>query len=947
MRPIIGLLLSLLTGCTPFLLRPSALEPLPADTSVRIGELENGLRYYIRENHEPRARAELRLVVNAGSVLEAEDQRGVAHFVEHMAFNGTTNFEKQALVDYLEHIGMRFGPDVNAYTSFDETVYLLTVPTDSAGVLDTGLQILEDWATGISFDSLEVEKERGVVIEEWRLGRGAGSRMQEKQLPVLLRGSRYADRLPIGTRESLQRFDIEAARRFYRDWYRPDLMAVVAVGDFDPDSMEAKIREQFSDIPPRGGPERRNFGVPEHDETLISVATDEEATAATVSLNTKREPSRWTTVADYRRWIVETLASSMINNRLTEYTQRPNSPFLDVSSFQGRFLRPVSAYVLTARVPPNGVERGMRELLREIVRVRQHGFTESELEREKTQLLRRAQQRYTERHRITSASFAADYTAHFLYGGTLVAAEDEYELYRRLVPGITLPMVNAVAKEWMRMANRVILVSMPESDTIRVPAEWRLESIVRTMERLRTTPYDDTQVDAPLLGYQPEPGPVVSERKYEELGIVEWELENGVRVLAKATDFREDEVLMVGRSPGGSSLVSDEDYLAALTAPAVVQAGGLGELSQTELRKLLAGKVAGVGVDLSEQHEGVSGAASLQDLETLLQLVHLKFVAPRLDSLAIEAYRQQARSTIALRSRDPDQVFVDSLRAILSQYHPRALPLTVEDFERLDVERSFEIYRDRFGDASDFTFYFVGSFEVDSLRPLVERYLGSLPSRGRTEKGRDTGVEPPSGVVTRTIRRGHESRARTQIVFTGPIEFERDRLYELDLLAGVLRIRLRETLREELSGTYGVSVGAGAVAEPRPRYQVGIAFGSEPERMTELTQAVFQVIDSLQTYGPTRNDFLKAKEMALRARQTDLRTNRFWIERMLSYDQHDWPLEGILDLPEWLDRASEETIRRAARMFLDGGRYVQVTLLPEGSAPADTVEGVAGTELRR
>ena len=942
MRATIVALLVVLSGCAPFLGGRPGPELLPTDPDVRMGELDNGMRFYIRENHEPQARAELRLVVNAGSVLEASDQRGVAHLVEHMAFNGTENFERQALVDYLERIGMRFGPDVNAYTSFDETVYLLTIPTDSAGLLETGLRILEDWASGITFDSVEVEKERGVVIEEWRQGRGAGSRMQEKQLPVLLRGSRYAERMPIGTIESLRSVTVEAARRFYDDWYRPDLMAVVAVGDFDADSMEARIREQFADLPARPGPRRREFSIPEHDETLVSVATDSEASSATVSIHTKRPPSSWLTIDAYRRWITESLASGMLSNRLTEFIQRPGSPFLDVSSFQGRLLRPVSAYVLTARLPADGVERGTRELLREVARVRQHGFTPAELDREKTQLLRRVEQRYAERHRTSSASYAADYAAHFLYGGTIVSDEDDYQLYRRIVEEVTLRQVNSVAQEWTRSRNRVVLVSMPRNDSIRPPGEGRLESIVRAMETVRTEPYSDSLLTQPLLGTLPAFGDIVEEREHPAVGVTEWVLENGARVLLKPTDFRDDEVLMVARSPGGSSLVPDEDYLAALTASAVVQAGGLGELSQIELRKLLSGTVAGVGAEVSELHEGLAGAASGRDLETLFQLMHLRFVAPRRDSLAIEAYRQQARSTMSLRSASPDQVFSDSLRAILTQNHPRAQPLRAADLDRLDVDRSFEIYQDRFADASDFTFYFVGSFTLDSLRPLVRRYVASLPGLGRDERGIDVGIRTPAEVVKRTVRRGSEPRARTQIVFSGPLDFARERVHELNILAAVMRMRLRETLREELSGTYGVQVAAGAAGQPRPRYQVSVAFGGEPERMEELTEAVFAIVDTLRTRGPTADDVLKAREMELRQRETDLRTNRFWIERMLSYDQHGWPLEQILDLPEWLARVDEGFVRSAALRYLDPARYVQVTLLPSSGAGED----VAGTELR-
>jgi zinc protease len=560
-------------------------------------------------------------------------------------------------------------------------------------------------------------------------------------------------------------------------------------------------------------------------------------------------------------------------------------------------------------------------------------------------------QRYEERHRATSAGFAADYAAHFLYGGTLVSIEDEYDLYQRIVPGITLRMVNAVAEDWMRIDNRVILINMPVSDSVRPPRESRLRALIHSVDAARTAPYVDSLSAAPLLGISPLPGSIVTERSYQAIGVTEWTLGNGARVLLKPTDFRDDEVLFVARSPGGSSLLPDADYRAAITATAVVQAGGLGELSQVELRKRLAGTIAGIGADISEVHEGLSGAASARDLETLFQLIHLKFTSPRLDTAAIEAYRQQARATLALRAAAPEQAFVDTLRTILSQGHPRARPPTAELFNRLDIDRSFAIYADRFADASDFTFYLVGAFSLDSMRPLVLRYLASLPSVGRLERGRDVGIRSPDGVVRATVRRGREPRARTQIVFAGPIELDRNIVYELDALAGVLRIRLRESLREDLSGTYGVDVRAGAAGEPRPRYQLSIAFGADPERVTELTGVVFEVIDSLRAVGPTAGDLAKVKEMELRERQTDLRTNRFWIEAMLSYDQQGWPLTAILDYPAWLAGLDAEVVRRAAIRYTDPATHVQVTLLPAsgvgelgGSAGIDR-EGVANPEL--
>lgn len=933
-----------LTGCA---MNPRA-RPLPADTMVRIGTLENGLRYYVRVNSEPENRAELRLAVNAGSILEDEDQLGLAHMLEHMAFNGTLRFARNELVDYLESVGMRFGPDVNAYTSFDETVYMLTLPTDSAGVLETGLQILEDWAHGITLDSLDIEQERGVVVEEWRLGQSAASRMQRQQLPVLMRRSRYSLRDPIGSLESLTSFDHESLRRFYRDWYRPDLMSVVAVGDFDPDTVEAMIRGGFADIPTPERPRpRRSFDVPEHTSTLVSVATDPEATSSSVSLYLKRPAESWTSDASFRDWLIESLASSMLTNRLSELTQRPGSPFLDVSSFHGRFIRPLSAHVLSVRVPDGGIADGLEALLSEAERAARHGFTGTELEREKREMMRYAEQRYAERHQSTSSSFAAEYVSHFLYGGTPMDIAAEYELYLRILPSVMLREVNARAGPWMRPANRVVLVRAPERDGSEVPREDELARVAQAVERRPLNAYADSVSAEPLLAVQPRPGSIVSEREHAGVGVTEWVLSNGARVLLKPTDYRDDEVLFVARSPGGTSLLADEDYVAGLTATAVVQAGGLGQLSATELRKRLAGVVAGVGADIAELHEGLSGAASPRDLETLFQLAHLKFTGPRVDSAAFLAYAEQARASLANRSASPEAAFSDSLRVVLSSNHPRARPPSPVLFDSLDLHRSLEIYRDRFADAGDFTFFLVGAFRRDSVRPLVETYLASLPATGREERWRDLGIRPPEGVVTRVVRRGLEEKGLTQLVFTGPMGFTIDSLHTLSALGQVLRLRLREVLREDLGATYGVSVRASGIAHPVPRYQLSIAFGSAPHRIDELTAAVFAEIDRLREHGPHELELVKVREIQARTREVELRTNHFWISQILSYDLNGWPLPAIAEAPARTEALTVAGLAAAARRYIDPANHVRVSLVPESTPARSDPKMQSGRELPR
>ena len=927
--------LPLLSGCSSLLplLRP---EPIAfgvvADPAVRHGKLENGLSYFIRANGEPQGRAELRLAVNAGSILEDADQRGLAHFVEHMAFNGTRSFERQEIVNYLESIGMRFGPDVNAYTSFDETVYTLTLPTDSAEVLETGLKILEEWASAITFDSLQVEQERGVVIEEWRMGQGAQTRLQYQQLPTLAQRSRYAERLPIGTYESLERFDHAALKRFYDDWYRPDLMAVVAVGDFDVDEMEEMIRERFSRLPVKpDARERRVYDVPLHRETLISIASDPELVSSSVSVYMKRRPERWSSTRTYRNWVSESLASAMLVNRLNEKTQRANSPFLDVSSFQGRFVRTLSTFAVTARAPDDQVERALQTLLMEVERASRYGFTGSELEREKREMVRVMEQRYAERHRITSPSFAADYVSYFLYGGSVLDGEQEYRAYLAAIESIGLKHVHEAVRSWTRTANRVLLVSTPEREGLDPPNQALIEQIAKLVSEQNVQPYFDSISAAPLVRNLPEEGEIRSEQHLEGIDAYVWELGNGSTVVLKPTDYREDEVLFAGRSPGGTSLIADEDYIPALTAGAVVQAGGLGELSSNDLRKRLAGLVAGVGADIGEQYEGISGAASPRDLETLFQLVYLKFTAAREDSVAFRAYQAQARASLANRSASPDVAFQDSLRSILTQGHMRARPPSAAMFDQLDMRRSFEIYRERFADASDFTFFLVGNFDVEEVRPLVRQYLASLPSLNRQESGRDLGVRAPAGVVQRVVRKGVEPRGLTQLVFNGAIDFSRDNVASLQSLAEVLRIRLRETLREDMGGTYGVEVRGSAARDPIQRYQFSIGFGADPARIEELVGAVLVEINRLKTEGPNEADLAKVREMQFRTRETDLRDNHYWVNQLLTHWQYDWDLNEIASTAQRESTSlGPDRVREAANLYLNTDNYVQVTLLPEG-----------------
>jgi zinc protease len=905
-------------------------QPIPIDPQVLIGQLPNGLRYYIRENRKPEQRAELRLVVNAGSVLEDSTQRGLAHLLEHMAFNGTKHYAKQELVNYLESTGVRFGADLNAYTSFDETVYMLTVPTDSARLLEKGIEILGDWAHDVTLDSAQVDRERGVVIEEWRLGRGAASRMRDKQLPILFQNSRYATRLPIGDKHTLETFSRAELKRFYTDWYRPDLMAVVAVGDFDKARVEQLIRERFSGIPAPANPRPRTvYPVPDHDQPLVAIATDPEATRSTVSVYYKQPLRSERTIADYRRGLVEALYNGMLNDRLEELTQRANPPFLGASSSQGRLTRSKEVYTLSAAVPDNGLERGLEAMLTEAERVAQHGFTRTELERQKRDLLRGIEQAYAERAKTNSAVYVSDYIDNFLDGDPIPSLEQEYELSRQLVPGIQLDEVNRLAREWINGRSRVILANAPQKQGVKVPDAGALLAVFDSVDRSTVTAYSDTVSDTPLVPRPPKPGRVVSERRIASVGVTEWTLANGLRVLLKPTDFKDDEIVFRGYSPGGTSLSPDQEIVPASTASAVVSVGGVGEFNAIALQKALAGKSVRVGSSIGPLEEEISGRASPQDIETLFQLTYLHFTAPRADSAAFRSYQARVQAALADRSASPMAAFQDTVQVTLAQHHVRARPLTSEMFDQMNLEKSLTFYRDRFADASDFTFIFVGNLDLQTLKPLVETYLGGLPSRRRKESWRDVGIDYPRGVIRRTVRRGVEPRSQTELDFSGPFEFTRQNVQLLNALTEVLEIRLRERLREDLGGTYSVSVAASPQHYPRPRYDVAVSFGSAPERADELTKAVFAEIDSLKAHGPSRVDVNKVRETLLRERETNLRRNEYWLSLLYSYNYNHWDPKGILDYSEEIRRLDPEAIKDAARRYLDEKNYVQVTLLPE------------------
>jgi zinc protease len=850
--------------------------------------------------------------------------------VEHMAFRGTSKFARNEISSYLESIGMRYGPDINAFTSFDETVYMITIPTDTASIVDKGFQILGEWAHNVAFDPAQIEKERPVVIEEWRLGQGAENRMQTKWFPVLFTGSRYGSRLPIGDKHILETYSPATLRRFYDTWYRPDLMAVVAVGDFDKAQIERLIQRYLGSIP-RAKTEKPRpvYPVPPHDSTLVSITSDPEATRSVIRLIYKQPKRHDVSFAGYRQNIVEQLFGSMLNDRFNEITQKPNPPFINAFAGQGDLVRSAESFTLTAIVANNGIQRGLNALLTEGERVRRYGFLQSELDRARKDMLRGTEQAYAEREKTNSGVYAGAYVSAFLEKEPSTSIDFDLAATKQILPTITLAEVNRLAGQWMTDRNRFLGTTAPQQAGVVAPSRGELLLAFQAVKGADIGRYTEADLARQLVDKDPAPGRVISEKKIPEIDVTEWRLSNGVRVLLKPTEFQADEIAFTAYSPGGASLLPDSAYIPASAADLIPVTSGVGSFTAIDLQKYLAGHHVNVAPSIDDLSQGISGSASLRDVDTMLELVYLYFTQPRLDTALVNTFIGRFRGVLANRSASPEVAFSDTLQVTMSQHSLRDQPVSNAILDRIDPVRSYDFYRDRFANAGGFTFVFVGNFKTDSVKPLIEKWLGSLPSTGRHDAWRDTGVRPPAGVVQRVVKKGTEPKARTALIFTGPFEYTRQNRYYLSALAELLNIKLREALRENLGGTYGVSVSPSAMREPQPAYRFTIGFGSAPERLEDLTTAALAQIDSIKRFGTTPEYVNKVKEAAFRSRETALQQNNYWLSQIATFDQNGWSLAEIPAGDKLISSLTAADLQRAAAKYLRTDNYVRVSLFPE------------------
>jgi zinc protease len=908
--------------------------PLPLDASIRTGTLPNGLTYFIRRNARPEKRAMLRLAVQAGSIDEADDQRGLAHMLEHMAFNGGAHFKPGELVSYLESIGARFGPHVNAYTSFDETVYMLDVPTDRAGVLSRGFEALGDFAGGSTLTDQEIDKERGVVLEEWRGRLGAGTRMQQAQMDVIFGPTnRYAQRLPIGLPETIRTFKADRLRDFYRTHYRPDRMAVIVVGDIEPDAIRKLIEANFGNFKNQATVAHAKAPVAPHTETRYLTQSDPETTSSSVQIIHKRPLQQLRTGADYRRLLTRSLLSQMWNARFSEMARAASEPpFLSAGAGGGSVSRDVESFDVQARVKDGGIEKGLAAIAAEIKRVKAFGFNQSELDRAKASLLARYERLYTERDKQESDGFASELITYYLTSEAAPGIESELRLARQIVPAITLANVAALAKELLPETNRVVIATAPQKEGLTPVTQAALRDALASGAAATVTAWRDEVANRELLAKAPTAGRVTGRREIPEIGVTVVTLSNGVNVWLKPTDFRNDQITFTSFARGGISVAGEENFQNAALSTGLVGLGGVGGFTPTEMGKLLAGKLASASPYISTYTQGVQGNASPKDLETALQLAYLDFTAPNKDPGAFQQMKRRLEAQVANRGVSPGQVFGERVAAINTMNHYTSRPLQAADIGKLDPEAMMKFYQDRFANAANFTFFFVGAFKVDEITPLLSKYLGALPSNGAPDSQAGAlKMQFPAQVVTDRVTKGKEPRSQTVITYFADASNDEIEAHRLRAATTVLQNRLRDILREELGGTYSVGAGYGDNAPEGGYGTTTIQFGSSPENVSKLTDAVLKELDRLRREGPSEADVNAVKETEKNDLQEQYKTNSFWLGSLQTAAILGRDPKRIALRIERTESLTAANIHQAFMKYFPPDRYTIVTLVPDAA----------------
>jgi zinc protease len=910
-------------------------EILPFDAAVKTGTLPNGLRFYVRKNSRPANRVLLRLAVKTGSLDEADDQQGLAHMLEHMAFNGSTHFKPGELVSYFESTGARLGPHVNAQTGFEDTIYMLDLPSDKPEIVEKGLTAFADFAGGLTLDPKEIDKERGVVIEEWRGGLGAGSRIRDKQIPVLFYHSRYADRLPIGKPEIVKSFPPARLRAFYDTYYRPENMAVVAVGDMDQQKLEDMVRAAFGGLKARApAPPERKVEVPLHKDTLLSIVTDNEITQSSVSLVRKRPRGPSDKIVDYRRDLVQRFFEQMLNDRFDEISRRADAKFLGAGMYGGGLSKDVETVSLGANVQDGHIAEGLGAVAIEAKRAREFGFGPGELDRAKKWMTAFYERAYTERDKTESGSFAQEYLNHFLEQEPSPGIEFEYKLVQQLLPGISAAEVTALGKTLLADDSEVVLATSPQKADIKVPTEADLKAALAAGEAAAVTAWNDTTSTRELVERKPEPAAITATRKVDEIGLTIVRFANGIEAWLKPTDFKNDQIVFAMQAKGGTSLAPPSDYAEASLSTAYVNLSGAAGLKALDMEKLLAGKLAGATPFASLSTHGFNGSAAPAHLETALQLLYARFTQPGDDPEAFDLLKRQLGAFVVNRLDNPETVFGDKVEDVNTSNHYTSKALTIDRVNALDRAKMAEFYRQRFANAADFTFFMVGAFKVDDVLPLLARYVGGLPSTGKAASNyKDLAIRFPTGTQKVKVEKGREPKSSTVMSFfadppgNDPLEQER-------VLAAtdVLEIALRDILREELGQTYTVSVDLAQGLPQRGGGHIEVSFGASPENIEKMSARVMQEVQRLQKEGPTEDLVNRAKETARRNYETQLTENNYWLRRFQAVQMWGQEPAMIAHRVERINTLTPALIQEAFKKYFPADRTTIVTLAPAASS---------------
>lgn len=907
--------------------------PLPKDTNTVVGKLPNGITYYLRHNKEPKDRASFYIIRNAGALLENEEQNGLAHFLEHMAFNGTKNFPGKGIISTLERYGVAFGRNINAYTSHNETVYNISaVPTTNEKLLDTCLLILHDWSYYLTLDEKEIDSERGVISEEWRTRRNSGFRLQAQQMPVLFKGSKYAERDVIGSLDVIKNFKPETIRDFYHNWYRTDLEAIAVVGDFDVAMMEQKIKDLFSNIPAVENPQERPFfAIPEHDEMYFAVTTDKEAQRSSVSITTilpEPNAAEKNTHAYLKDALIASFYNSMITSRINELIQKGEPPFINAGIGFGGLVRGYNSYNITAIAKPNQEDIALESVLTENEKIKRFGFTESELERVKTNMLVGLESAYKEKDKTNNESYIREMQSNFLENEPIVDFEYYYEFAKQVIPTITLADISAKASEWNTPKNRVMIIAGPSEDAKHLSQEEAM-AIIEKVEKTDLKAYEDNVKQASLISEELPGSKIIKTKKLPQFDAEEWTLANGAKVVFRKADYDKDAVALTSYSKGGTSLYDIDMLPSASNVGALVDAYGLGDFDAITLQKILTGKMASCEVSVSSMSESVGGSSTPKDFETMLQLLYLRFEKPRFDAEAHEAVMSRNRAAIANQQKNPQKIMQDSLSLIMTNYNPRTLLFNEEYLDNISIEKIEQVYRDRIKDVSDFTFFIVGNIEADTVKPLVEKYIGSLKSINRKETWRDNKVRGPKGKTEKVIDIALETPKSTVIT-----KFSKDMKYSVynnlcnNILEGILELRYTENIREKEGGTYGVSVNAGGIREPYQNYNMTMFFDCDPEKAAHLKSLVYAETEKMMQEGPTAEEINKVVSNIKKNREQSKQHNSYWLNNI--YSEY---VTGIKFDPKgyekMLDKISPKDIQKFAQSLFTGADVIDVIFQPK------------------